>query len=129
MAKKDIKELALTDVLPNSSELGRKPDVLFGCNTSELSISAAISIIPGLLSGVVGGFVLGFQFMPLVLFLVTAIAFVMCIAKLRSVKRQKPYGYYLQSINQWLASIFPGYKIIRYSGIWMTNRLKTKREK
>lgn len=128
MAKKEIKELSLGDVLPNSSELGRKPDVLFGCNTSEISICASLSIVPGLLLGVIGGFLIGFQFIPLVMFLVTAIAFVISIAKLRAVKRQKPYGYYQQSINQWLASIFPGYEIIRYSGVWMTNRLKTKND-
>ena len=89
----------LDDVLPNSCELGRKPDVLFGCNTSELSYLSIISLLPGFIVGIVLGFLIGFQFFPFFLFSIAAIVFVMGVRFLRRIKRQKPNGYYVQVLS------------------------------
>ena len=129
MARNDaeLKARSLEEILPNSSDLGKKPDVLFGCNTSELSLLAVCSIVPGLLSGVLGSLLFGFQFFAVFLFVVVLIVMIVGVRFLRRLKRQKPSGHYLQLINRKLSKISDSYPIIEHVGAWQAKRLKVEK--
>lgn len=128
MARHDeiLKARSLDDVLPNSSELGNKPDILMGCNTSELSFLAIASSVPGLIAGVLGGLIFGFQFFPVFLFVVIIIVMVIGIRFFRRIKRQKPQGHYMQLLNRKLSKYIKSFPIIEHEGAWQTKRLKVK---
>jgi len=122
---KELSALNYAGELPNTTDLGGRPIVILGCDTKELSFAALFSLVPSFLSAVLGGAIFGIAFAGVFLFLALAISFAWVTLSIRSAKRQKPRGFYVQRINKRISKLLPdAFPIINYSGHWETRRYR-----
>jgi len=111
------------DDLPNTELLGKRPVVLLGCDTRELTSIIGFAWMAGMLAAFIMAIFVGFVFFILFALLMWIAFAGLGIVYLREEKRQKPYGYYIQKFLRVMAGFARNHSVYvpEQSG-WDTRR-------